>query len=95
MSHLERQPEIHQEPDPDASATEWSDSPAVADLHLRPGGPFIRELVPGIQREIDRALERAIFLLAEISRDQEALESVRPGLGQSLDLLTEQILDVT
>jgi hypothetical protein len=57
-------------------------------------GPFIREQVPGPQREIDQALERVIFLLARISRERQALANIRMSLEQSLDLLTDEVLDL-
>jgi hypothetical protein len=72
--------------DPNPSTIEWPLS--------REDGPFIRELVPGPQREIDQALERVIFLLARISREWETLANIPVSLEQSLDLLTEEVLDL-
>ena len=86
MIHLERQPDTGRETDPNPSTTEWPLS--------REDGPFIRELVPGPRREIDQALERVIFLLARISREREALADIPLSLEQSLDLLTEEVLDL-
>jgi hypothetical protein len=50
--------------------------------------------VPGPQREIDQALERVTFLVARISREREALVNIRMSLKQSLDLPTEEVLDL-
>jgi hypothetical protein len=50
--------------------------------------------VPGPRREIDQALERVVFLLARISREREALANIPTSLEQSLDLLTEEVLDL-
>jgi hypothetical protein len=91
MSNPERQPETHRRTDSDPSTTGRPDSHEDAP---RIDGPFIRELVPGPQREIDQALERVIFLLARISRERKALANIRMSLEQSLDLLTEEVLDL-
>jgi len=82
MGTSERQPETRQEADSAPFTTERTDD------------PFVRELVPGVEREIDQALERVIFLLARISHEREALERVRVSLDQSLDLLAEETLDI-
>jgi hypothetical protein len=86
MTHLERQPDTGRETDPNPSTIEWPLS--------REDGPFIRELVPGPRREIDQALERVIFLLARISRERKALANIRMSLERSLDLLTDEVLDL-
>jgi hypothetical protein len=75
----------------DPSTTDRPDSHEDA---LRIDGPFIREQVPGPQREIDQALKRVIFLLARISRERQALANTRMSLEQSLDFLTEEVLDL-
>ena len=91
MSSPERQPETHRRTDSDPSTTDRPDSHEDAP---RVDGPFIREQVPGPQREIDQALERVIFLLARISRERKALAGIRMSLEQSLDLLTDEVLDL-
>ncbi len=91
MSSPERQPGTHRRTDSDPSTSDRPDSHEDAP---RIDGPFIRELVPGPQREIDQALERVIFLLARISRERKALANIRMSLEQSLDLLTEEVLDL-
>jgi hypothetical protein len=91
MSSPERQPETHRRTDSDPSTTDRPDSHEDAP---RTDGPFMREQVPGPQREIDQALERVIFLLARISRERKALASIRMSLEQSLDLLTDEVLDL-
>jgi hypothetical protein len=94
MSNPERQPDTRRETDSDPSSTEWPDPREGGNTCSRIDGPFIRELVPGPQREIDQALERVIFLLARISREREALANISMSLEQSLDLLTEEVLDL-
>ena len=94
MGNPERQPKMRRGTDSDSSAAEGLDSHSGGNIRRQDDGPFIRELVPGVQREINQALERVIFLLARVSRDRQALERVRANLDQSLDLLTEQILDI-
>jgi hypothetical protein len=91
MSNPERQPGTHRRTDSDPSITEQSNSRGDAP---QIDGPFIREQVPGPQREIDQALERVIFLLARISRERAALANIRMSLEQSLDLLTDEVLDL-
>ena len=91
MSSPERQPGTHRRTDSDPSTTDRPDSHEDAPPV---DGPFIREQVPGPQREIDQALERVIFLLARISRERKALANISMSLNQSLDLLTEEVLDL-
>jgi hypothetical protein len=91
MSNPERQPDTRRVTDSDPSTTDRPDSHEDAP---RIDGPFIRELVPGPQREADQALERVIFLLTRISRERQSLANIRMSLEQSLDLLTEEVLDL-
>ena len=94
MGSYERQPEMRRGTDSDSSAAEGLDSHNGVSIHRQDDGPFIRDLVPGVQKEINQALERVIFLLARISCERKALADIQASLGQSLDLLVEQILDI-
>jgi hypothetical protein len=94
MSKPERQPDARRETASDPSSIEWPDPREGGNTRSRVDGPCLREVVPGPQKEIDQALERVIFLLARISREREALANISMSLEQSLDLLTDEILDL-